>query len=138
MAAIHVPQSDWCQCQSWRLGQHLLANHRKMNFCPFCGESLVKVREKELDIEQQSFVLPRQGYFWVPRPAEPERVTVFHILKDGEYQFLCGMDKPVGIEPAADIPHIERCCRTCLERLRSIPTVKSKEKDYRNEHTESD
>ena len=120
---VKIPQSDWCQCQTWRLVQQVLVNHDKMGFCPFCGAKLVRRKEQGADDEREQYVIPRQGYFYVGRQASPERLTVFHILKDGEYNFLCGMQKPVGAQPPPDIPQISRCCSECLRKLRKIPSI---------------
>jgi hypothetical protein len=124
MAIVNVPEKDWCQCQSWRLSFAVM-NYRNMNFCPFCGSALVKAKDNEDDDERNQHTIPRAGYFYVGRLAAPERLTVFHILKDGEYNFLCGMQKPVGAVPPPDIPSRDRCCRNCLQKLREIPSEQS-------------
>ena len=124
MPRIKVPQNDWCQCQDWRAYQeYFLANHAKMNFCVFCGSKLVKTKELDSDTEfsDESFLMLRQGYYYVPRLAEPEHLTVFHVVKEGRHTFLCGMQKPVGAQPPPDIPHRDRCCRDCLRVLRETP-----------------
>lgn len=120
MALINVPPSSWCLCQKWRLGQGMLENHDKMNFCPFCGEELVKSKEEDDDDERTQHIVPRRGYYWVPRLATPEHLTVFHLLKDGTHAFLCGMEKSVGAEPAPNIPSLDRCCRDCVSELRKL------------------
>jgi hypothetical protein len=121
MPMISVPKEDWCRCQNWRNGHQFLANHGKMKFCGFCGAPLVKVKEEDADDERRQCVIPRQGYYYIAKLANPIRYTVFHIVKDGARQFLCGMDKPTGASPPPDIPKIERCCRACLAKLRKIP-----------------
>jgi hypothetical protein len=121
MPIVGVLTEEWCQCQNWKLGWSVLINHDKMNFCAFCGTELVKTREAGTEVESGQYTLPRAGYFYVGRLAEPEHMTVFHLLKDGEHKFLCGMHKPVGATPPPDIPERERCCRDCLEELKNTP-----------------
>jgi hypothetical protein len=122
MPAVKVPLKSWCQCQVWNEGHSVLINHDKMDYCAFCGTELVKVRQMLADVEQGEYTLPRAGYYYVGRLATPENLTVFHLLKDGEHQFLCGMDKPVGAVPPPNTPERRRCCCTCLEELKETPS----------------